>query len=537
MANGIRIDELDATVLPSRDHAVPAMKDGLTVKLTVGQILDLLDKPSLVTVASLADLKALDTNTITAAFLNEEGRYGQYFWRVGDYSAEVATDGEVFYVEADGVDPADGAWVMGGFAEPRTVQEWKASWFGVGSITGDQVPGLQKAVNAYDPALGAVEIKLPPVEMEMNSGALDVPLNLDGKHRLSITGTRDSVFRKGVANRSLIVAGTDDTPVEGLRFRGFTLDGNEINDSSNDWPMLFVRSAKDIKMDDVAAKDGGTGIRVGRGQGTPQSEDIYIQRCTVNNMEFNGIEVFNVKDFWITDNSLIGDAMSGSIENRAIRVLQSHQGHISRNQIRHYGSGIVLNTDAGNPQTDITVDFNVVLGSLGGIAGIWSYYKMLRCKFLFNTVVNADVTNAACLLIGQISGDRSEDIDIIGNTFRVGLAVNSPNVMRVDQVDGLRVKSNTLQHLGTGATANHYAMRFVSCGGLLDIKDNDIEMDGGSGGAFARGIWDISGLASLRFNPSGNTLYMPDANQISQSGSSGTLIGTPSSTNTFITYP
>lgn len=44
MANGIRIDELDATVLPSRDHVVPAMKDGLTVKLTVGQILDLLGK-------------------------------------------------------------------------------------------------------------------------------------------------------------------------------------------------------------------------------------------------------------------------------------------------------------------------------------------------------------------------------------------------------------------------------------------------------------------------------------------------------------
>src|SRR5690606_30000508 len=44
MANGIRIDELDATVLPNRDHVVPAMKDGLTVKLTVGQILDLLGK-------------------------------------------------------------------------------------------------------------------------------------------------------------------------------------------------------------------------------------------------------------------------------------------------------------------------------------------------------------------------------------------------------------------------------------------------------------------------------------------------------------
>lgn len=42
MANGIRIDELNTSSTPSEDHVVPAMKDGQTVKLTVGQILDLL---------------------------------------------------------------------------------------------------------------------------------------------------------------------------------------------------------------------------------------------------------------------------------------------------------------------------------------------------------------------------------------------------------------------------------------------------------------------------------------------------------------
>lgn len=38
----ITIEGLTPTVLPSRDHVFPAMKDGLTVKLTVGQVLDLL---------------------------------------------------------------------------------------------------------------------------------------------------------------------------------------------------------------------------------------------------------------------------------------------------------------------------------------------------------------------------------------------------------------------------------------------------------------------------------------------------------------
>lgn len=35
---GIRIDDLPSTVNPSQDHEFPAMKDGVTVKLTVGQV-------------------------------------------------------------------------------------------------------------------------------------------------------------------------------------------------------------------------------------------------------------------------------------------------------------------------------------------------------------------------------------------------------------------------------------------------------------------------------------------------------------------
>lgn len=39
---GIRIDELDQTVLQSRDHVVPAMKDGVSVQLSVAQFLSCL---------------------------------------------------------------------------------------------------------------------------------------------------------------------------------------------------------------------------------------------------------------------------------------------------------------------------------------------------------------------------------------------------------------------------------------------------------------------------------------------------------------
>jgi hypothetical protein len=43
----IRIDELDSTVVPNRAHEIPAMRDGLTVKLTVAQILALIEKGDL----------------------------------------------------------------------------------------------------------------------------------------------------------------------------------------------------------------------------------------------------------------------------------------------------------------------------------------------------------------------------------------------------------------------------------------------------------------------------------------------------------
>lgn len=54
----VTIDNLNSTVLPSRDHVFPAMKDGITVKLSVGQILDFVigDAPvDMDTLGKLAD--------------------------------------------------------------------------------------------------------------------------------------------------------------------------------------------------------------------------------------------------------------------------------------------------------------------------------------------------------------------------------------------------------------------------------------------------------------------------------------------------
>lgn len=52
-----RIDELVATVLHSREHAIPAMRDGLTARLTVAQILSLLRREDLTEKLFASDVK------------------------------------------------------------------------------------------------------------------------------------------------------------------------------------------------------------------------------------------------------------------------------------------------------------------------------------------------------------------------------------------------------------------------------------------------------------------------------------------------
>lgn len=69
MAN-VRIDELNGTALPSSQHVFPAMKDGVTVKLTVQQVSDLVRAVILDGTPA-----ALDTLNELAAALGDDANY------------------------------------------------------------------------------------------------------------------------------------------------------------------------------------------------------------------------------------------------------------------------------------------------------------------------------------------------------------------------------------------------------------------------------------------------------------------------------
>nr|WP_246790703.1 glycoside hydrolase family 55 protein [Rhizobium leucaenae] len=90
-------------------------------------------------------LKALNTSTITAAYLREAGREGQFLWRTGDYSAQIAADtAEGIYIKANAIAATAGAWVR----NTGISIEVNVRWFGaVGDGVTADTAAFQVAAN------------------------------------------------------------------------------------------------------------------------------------------------------------------------------------------------------------------------------------------------------------------------------------------------------------------------------------------------------------------------------------------------------
>ena len=77
-------------------------------------------------VATRTVLKALDTAAITVCYLTEAGREGLFFWRVGTFTTEIATDTqEGIFLKADAIASSAGAWVRDDYLDGVRV-----TWFG-----------------------------------------------------------------------------------------------------------------------------------------------------------------------------------------------------------------------------------------------------------------------------------------------------------------------------------------------------------------------------------------------------------------------
>lgn len=106
---GIRIDALPTTVLPSKEHVFPAMKDGLSVQLSLEQVaavmlsLGLIDANTAQTLTNktLSAVKAMDFGSVLAASATDLSKHIALFSTTHGFAV---TANRINYVAPTGVD-------------------------------------------------------------------------------------------------------------------------------------------------------------------------------------------------------------------------------------------------------------------------------------------------------------------------------------------------------------------------------------------------------------------------------------------------
>lgn len=227
-------------------------------------------------------LKAFNTNTITAAYLKENGRVGQFIWKTGNYSAEIAADPlEGIFIKADAVAATAGAWVRqaGYFLGGIDVR-----WFGALPESNPQATttAIQRALNLAA-FLGVGRVVIPGGEwrlsktqtesfqtVAMPAGSTDgYALVIPSGVTLCGEGYR-SVLKRGVADPLWIIVIAHNT---GSCITNLRLDGN-----STEFPYVG----------NTYGSGGGISIENGTGS---QNEAIIIDTVWIRDTPGYGIGI------------------------------------------------------------------------------------------------------------------------------------------------------------------------------------------------------------------------------------------------------
>lgn len=141
-------------------------------------------------------LAALDTTTVTSAFLTEAGREGSFVWKLGDFSALITGDVQQgIYVKATAVLASVGSWVR-----VRTDGVYNVKWFGA---TGDGVTNDYTAIQAAITLAGLSaggDVLIPQGGYLVNTGlTITTPLT-----RIVGVGKRYCSIKTSQTNISLI---------------------------------------------------------------------------------------------------------------------------------------------------------------------------------------------------------------------------------------------------------------------------------------------------------------------------------------------
>ena len=237
-----------------------------------------------------AAMKALDTNSITAAYLKEQGREGQFVWRTGDYSSQVAADtAEGIYIKADDVAATDGAWVR------AYSEQVLPEWFGaVGDGETDDAAAIEAALATGKRVHGGAKTYYSSRKIE----TLNIPIHLVG------SGPGNTIFLFGGT-------GVD----QGFEFVVDAFDTVTLSGFSVVTETAHEAGKVGISINGASQVSGGTTGERSRGRASVQN--VHIRGEDANgwdrHLEFVSIGWWSVNKLWMRGAGVTaGTAYKGS---------------------------------------------------------------------------------------------------------------------------------------------------------------------------------------------------------------------------------
>lgn len=261
-----------------------------------------------------SQLKALDTSSVTLAYLTESGREGFFKWTTGNFSTHITTDTkEGVYIKATAVAASSGAWVR--IIEGRV----SVKWFGaVGDNSTDDTDAIQGAINyCFGPpdnphGRGGVT-KNKVLFFPAGTYKITEPLALTGVHSGRIEGaSRMSTTISNTAGGSVFVTnGFQYSHISGLLLVCTSGGSGTCFDLDYDGQGTWQVALQSNTFSDMFFADGAIGVNIGK-TGFMGSENLFLN-CFWKSHGTAGLKTSNF-------NALQQTVLGGNFQTCAIGI-------------------------------------------------------------------------------------------------------------------------------------------------------------------------------------------------------------------------
>ena len=424
-------------------------------------------------------LKGYDTATITAAYLKEAGREGQFLWLAGDYSSEIASDTlEGIYIKADGVAATAGAWVRsGGWG----VEGADARWFG---LLADYDPGTKTGTPIQDYVNAAFAV-VPWVKLPSGNMLISGQITMNGAKRLSGAGRRMCFV---YANSGFDIPGSDAW----VKFAGgealhevdaisFVAQDQPSSTNAAEYvqypPVIDGSNMPRFKIASVHMREVWQGIKAEQNAGGIVIDDLEISMFDYG-IRLNGaLDSQKLSRIHVWPFGFAADSNKREVFRSAYGIYSARADDFQLNQSLLFGCrNAVYFTDIGQGQTfgnitncdfDASGGLNVIRGDITvsacnltlGDASSWLVKQdggklLMSACYLYAGVVTSPAPGRIHLLNGDFSMTGGQ-VNTAGTDQQLIYANNAANValtgVKFTRTAGVSYTSALIQHLGAGS--------------------------------------------------------------------------------------